>query len=538
MNRSGSVPQQMRMPVGYGQQSQAQSQSQQQPQSQQPGRAGPNRLPNGNKMANSGWAFGGSVPMGAPGMQPTSRPLGLGAGNVSFAQSLGATQAANPLDPSDFPSLSNNSQMQNTGHASLWATSAANGPRSVGPIPRAPSTTLASHIAQQEDPFSPGATSGRLNSAQGSFRFGSQGNMNVGQPSQPPQQMPSSSIDDFPPLNNRGGTTNDSTQIQNMGFQAVGGPSVTSSGQNAQSAQSRSGNGLLNALSANNNSNNSNGATNANVGNSNSNSNGSGSGNNNGMNNRIMASNGATTSSRHQEQRPSVSEDKEAPTSISDSRHPHGAIGNNDQSRKSSIADDNNGVVPPSEAQMEIHDPLGTMPEADKWGLKGLTTLMERYPDYNAMLSGIDVTQLGLDLASTEMISTQNYSLFDDMLPYPAISKFRLPECYNVTNVQSIEQVIRSFNEESLFWIFYSCPADVRQHMAAAELHSRNWRWHKKMCIWITKDEIMVPQAINANEERGFYIVWDTNYWRKERRELLLSYSDLETPNTPVPPQA
>ncbi|KAL1898731.1 transcriptional regulator [Ceratocystis pirilliformis] len=442
----------MRMPVGYGQQSQAQAQSQSQPQSQQPGRAGLNRLPNGNKMANSGWAFGGSVPMGAPGMQPTSRPLGLGAGNVSFAQSLGAAQAANPLDPSDFPSLSNNSQMQNTGHASLWATTAANGPRSVGPIPRAPSTTLASHIAQQEDPFSPGATSGRLNSAQGSFRFGSQGNMNIGQPTQPPQQMSSSSIDDFPPLNNRGGTTNDSTQIQNMGFQAVGGPSVTSSGQNAQSAQSRSGNGLLNALSANNNSNNngvnnSNGATNVNVSNSNSNSNGSGSGNNNGMNNRVMASNGATTFSRHQEQRPSVSEDKEAPTSISDSRHPHGAIGNNDQSRKSSIADDNNGVVPPSEAQMEIHDPLGTMPEADKWGLKGLTTLMERYPDYNAMLSGIDVTQLGLDLASTE-----------------------LPECYNVTNVQSIEQVIRSFNEESLFWIFYSCPADVRQHMAAAEL--------------------------------------------------------------------
>ncbi|KAL5594617.1 hypothetical protein BROUX41_001536 [Berkeleyomyces rouxiae] len=524
MNRSGSVPQQMRMPVGYGQQSQPQSQSQPQPQQQQPGRAGPNRLPNGNKMANVGWAFGGGVPMGAPGMQSAPRPLGLGAGNVSFAQTLGAAQTTNPLDPSDFPSLSTNSQMQNSGPASLWTTTATNGSRNIGAMPRGQPATLASHIAQQEDPFSPGATGGRLNSAQGSFRFGNQGSVNMGQPSQPSAQMPPSSIDEFPPLINGAGPVNESTQLQNINFQTAGGTAVAPSVQNAQSAQNRSGNGLLNALSANNNTNgsNNNNTNNAGIVNINHNIN---------ANSRAPVSSGPVAPPRHQEQRPSVSEEKETPESPS-SRHPHGAIGS-DQSRKASTVEEKK--MAPPETEPEIHDPLSGMPEADKWGLKGLMTLMDKYPDYHAMVSGIDVHHLGLDLASTELISTQNYSLFDDVLPYPTITKFTLPDCYNVSNVQPIEQVIRSFNEESLFWIFYSCPQDVRQHMAAAELHSRNWRWHKKLLVWITKDEIMVPQAINANEERGFYVVWDTNLWRKERRELFLSYVDLDTPSTVAP---
>lgn len=33
----------------------------------------------------------------------------------------------------------------------------------------------------------------------------------------------------------------------------------------------------------------------------------------------------------------------------------------------------------------------------------------------------------------------------------------------------------------------------------------------------------MVPQAINANEERGYYVVWDKTQWRKERVSIWLS---------------
>lgn len=47
--------------------------------------------------------------------------------------------------------------------------------------------------------------------------------------------------------------------------------------------------------------------------------------------------------------------------------------------------------------------------------------------------------------------------------------------------------------------------------------NTRNWRWHKKLQVWLTKDDLMVPQALGPTHERGYYIVWDAANWRKER---------------------
>ncbi len=47
--------------------------------------------------------------------------------------------------------------------------------------------------------------------------------------------------------------------------------------------------------------------------------------------------------------------------------------------------------------------------------------------------------------------------------------------------------------------------------------NNRNWRWHKKLQIWLTKDDLMMPQVLGPTHERGYYIVWDTINWRKER---------------------
>jgi CCR4-NOT transcription complex subunit 2 len=51
--------------------------------------------------------------------------------------------------------------------------------------------------------------------------------------------------------------------------------------------------------------------------------------------------------------------------------------------------------------------------------------------------------------------------------------------------------------------------------------NNRNWRWHKKLQIWLTKDEMMVPQALSPSHERGYYVVWDTTVWHKERVRLI-----------------
>jgi CCR4-NOT transcription complex subunit 2 len=44
------------------------------------------------------------------------------------------------------------------------------------------------------------------------------------------------------------------------------------------------------------------------------------------------------------------------------------------------------------------------MSEIDKWGLKGFTFMMNNFPDYAALVTGMDLTALGLDLNSNEYV--------------------------------------------------------------------------------------------------------------------------------------
>lgn len=78
---------------------------------------------------------------------------------------------------------------------------------------------------------------------------------------------------------------------------------------------------------------------------------------------------------------------------VSDSSRLLGAIGNDGPNGKSKDGKEN----PP-----EVLDPLAGMPANDKWGIKGLRTLMNGYPDYHAMVVGMDPNSLGLDMNSQE----------------------------------------------------------------------------------------------------------------------------------------
>ncbi|KAJ4164539.1 hypothetical protein LMH87_006209 [Akanthomyces muscarius] len=474
MNRPGAVPQTLRgMPGNFG--------GQQQQSQQQQNRAVSSRLSNGKLASgnnNSGWAFSGGVPMGnnSNGGFPTqNRQLG---GGVSFAQSLGGSQQAAPLDLSEFPSLSNNSQLGNPSQASMWSTA---GSRNVSaPVQRNQPTPVSSQQAGPEELYN---SNSRSATNHGSLRFGTQTG---------PQVTPSS-VDDFPPLNR---TVNGEERSASL---------MSSLGISAQSASpsgvvGNRGNGLLNALSANNRANE--------------------------PRSQPAVGGPATTAQ--------PSEDDSRSRAADRSNKQLTNIGNGETSPGLSLQD---GLINKMKEEQEGGpvDPLAGMPDADKWGLKGLRTLMNNYPDYHALAVGVDPNSLGLDMQSPDPISTQLYSLFDDSLPKPTVhaSKFRLPDCYSVTNVQPIETKTPSFNEETLFWIFYSCPADIKQQMAAQELHTRNWRWHRKLQIWLTKDEQMAPQILGPNHERGWYIVWDANHWQRERREITLHYSDLETAVNP-----
>jgi CCR4-NOT transcription complex subunit 2 len=54
------------------------------------------------------------------------------------------------------------------------------------------------------------------------------------------------------------------------------------------------------------------------------------------------------------------------------------------------------------ESGPEVQDPLAHMSDKDKFGMKGFLYLMHNYPDYAALVTGQDVSNLGFDLTSTE----------------------------------------------------------------------------------------------------------------------------------------
>lgn len=94
---------------------------------------------------------------------------------------------------------------------------------------------------------------------------------------------------------------------------------------------------------------------------------------------------------------------------------------------------------------------------------------------------------------------------------------FNLPECYTVRNTQPIEQKVTNFTEETLLYMFYANPQDKHQFLAAQQLYQRGWRWHKTMRVWLTKDTEMQPFSISPDTERGYYVIWNTVTWTRER---------------------
>jgi len=97
-------------------------------------------------------------------------------------------------------------------------------------------------------------------------------------------------------------------------------------------------------------------------------------------------------------------------------------------------------------------------------------------------------------------------------------------------------------------------PRDILQELASIELTGRDWRWHKVLRQWLQKDTPSShstlhsaggsslplldlaqgtpvgaqPQRISERSERGVYIFFDASNWRRERREFVLDYGELD----------
>ncbi|KAM0524645.1 hypothetical protein ACHAPE_000743 [Trichoderma viride] len=259
----------------------------------------------------------------------------------------------------EFPSLSNNSQLPSTTQGSMWSTA---GSRNIGgPIQRSQPTQGSSQQGGQDDLFGP--PSSRMQPNQGPFRFGAQ-----------PSQVQPNSVDDFPPLNRTSngeiGSERGGNVMSSIGF---GPQNPVSSGP----MQSGGGNGLLNALTATSRASDVRSPP------------------------AIGTPNGP---GRQQPQQPHDGKQKfredgsgkasEVASPTAEGRGSLGVIGSEGPNGRLAERKDSQAA--------DVVDPLAGMAAVDKWGIKGLRTLMNNYPDYHAMIIGMDPSSIGLDLSSPE----------------------------------------------------------------------------------------------------------------------------------------
>eukprot|EP00047_Mylnosiga_fluctuans_P009806 m.13267 g.13267 ORF g.13267 m.13267 type:complete len:459 (-) comp2807_c0_seq2:2413-3789(-) len=168
---------------------------------------------------------------------------------------------------------------------------------------------------------------------------------------------------------------------------------------------------------------------------------------------------------------------------------------------------------------------------SEGYGLLGLLSVIRMTdPDVNMLALGTDLTSLGLNLSSPDILYSTFLSPWVESnrgregLTLPAVlatpPKFHLPPA---TTPQRMAQL----SEETLFFLFYSMPMDALQQCAAAALYARDWRFHKEMKVWITRQPGAEPQKLHKGE-RGMYMCFDATAWKKVSKELTVEYELLE----------
>lgn len=185
------------------------------------------------------------------------------------------------------------------------------------------------------------------------------------------------------------------------------------------------------------------------------------------------------------------------------------------------------------------------MSAADRWGLLGLLAMIKNADPDQALLSiGTDLGTMGLDMQQQgNLYSTFITPWADSSAAHTVEPDFHLPGCYNVQPPAPGPGKAAAFSDETLFFMFYSSPRDALQEIASQELYNRNWRYHKELRIWLTKESGTAPSQKVPGGEQGTYTFWDPDNWAKERKEMVVLYTDLEektltTPAPPPPPSA
>eukprot|EP01126_Amoeba_proteus_P046561 TRINITY_DN5269_c0_g3_i2.p1 TRINITY_DN5269_c0_g3~~TRINITY_DN5269_c0_g3_i2.p1 ORF type:complete len:551 (+),score=147.55 TRINITY_DN5269_c0_g3_i2:411-2063(+) len=168
---------------------------------------------------------------------------------------------------------------------------------------------------------------------------------------------------------------------------------------------------------------------------------------------------------------------------------------------------------------------------SDPYGLLGLLKVLKvTNRDLNTLASGMDLTTLGLNLSSSDVLYTTFGSPFSDF-PLKREPEFQIPTCYFIPPLPPPTDKMSLFSDETLFYIFYSLPRDALQMAAAAELTSRDWSYHMELKVWFQRAPGTSPQVKTLSYETGSYVYFDIRHWKDmQKTNFHMEYDKLYTP--------
>jgi CCR4-NOT transcription complex subunit 2 len=190
-------------------------------------------------------------------------------------------------------------------------------------------------------------------------------------------------------------------------------------------------------------------------------------------------------------------------------------VGSNSGGKKSGVQTSPNGLVTNIPASMVNN----------QFGMVGLLTFIraaESDPNLVSLAMGQDLTALGLNLNSMDNLYQSFGGPFSDCPARPQDIDYPVPAEYliNMSIRDKLAQMkLKQYKDDLLFFLFYTNVGDVMQIAAANELYQRDWRFHIEEKVWITR----VPGNSNYDKigttERGSYIYFDAQNWRRVHKE-------------------
>ncbi|OMJ93046.1 hypothetical protein SteCoe_4132 [Stentor coeruleus] len=124
--------------------------------------------------------------------------------------------------------------------------------------------------------------------------------------------------------------------------------------------------------------------------------------------------------------------------------------------------------------------------ELKEYGIRGILSLQKNLDDDKTLLAkGKDLSSMEISKKNQECLSSyMSHALADNEIEAPELPEYNLPTSYYITKPILRFKMIKNYNVETLFYVFYNIPGEIVQSYVAEELYRRDWVYDPNKQLW------------------------------------------------------